>query len=100
MKKIKARITNYNNGASVKLPNRRITITENDKNEFYIQFKFADKVGDPNKPACEHVCLKSKVRQTTIKLSEEILESLIVAYTEYKKNQYFNKKYKDKTQAP
>ena len=96
MSKIKLKIKHYSNGASVKLPNRRVTVTENDKHEFYIQFKHADKNDDPNKPACEHICFKNKVRQTTVKISEEGMEAIVIAFMEYKKQQNLIKKHTNK----
>jgi len=96
MSKVKIKIKNYSNGASIKLPNRRVTVTENDKHDFYIQFKHADKNDDPNKPACEHICFKNKVRQTTVKISEEGMEAILIAFMEYRKQQELVKKHEDK----
>jgi hypothetical protein len=96
MGKLPLILKNYSNGASVKLPNRRVTVTENDKHEFYIQFKHADKNEDPNKPACEHICFKNKVRQTTIKISEEGMEAIVIAFMEYKRQQKLIKKHDGK----
>lgn len=96
MSNLPIKLKNYSNGASVKLPNRRVTVTENDKHEFYIQFKHADKNEDPNKPACEHICFKNKVRQTTVKVSEEGLEAIVITFMEYRKQQALVKKHEDK----
>lgn len=96
MSNTKLKIKNYSNGASVKLSNRKVTVSENDKNEFYIQFKHADNTEDPNKPACEHICFKNKVRQTTVKISEEGLEALVIAFLEYSKQKNIIKKHADK----
>lgn len=96
MSKFPLILKKYSNGASLKLPNRRVTVTENDKREFYIQFKHADKNDDPNKPACEHICFRNKVRQTTVKISEEGMEAIVIAFMEYKKQKALVKKHEDK----
>ncbi len=85
MSKENAKIKHYSNGSEVRLRNRKINVTETEKGDIIIQFRHADKLEDPNKPACEHHCHRGKVRQTTVKVSEVGMEALAIAIVEYMK---------------
>jgi hypothetical protein len=74
-------LNTYLNGAEVRSHNRKIGFRKKDK-EVVLYFRFADE--EPDKPACSHECLKGKVRQTVMKLSEEGMEELVYAWQQYK----------------
>jgi hypothetical protein len=76
----------YLNGSTMRSHNKAIHLyKDKDKEHFNILFRFADE--NPDTPACQHTCLKGKVRQTYLKLSEEAMEDLVRCYTEFKKLQ-------------
>jgi len=85
----------YSNGTVVKFKNRKISVIENKDGDIIIQFRHADKEKDPNTPACEHHCIRGKVRQSTIKVSEVGMEALTVALVEFIKLKAKQKKKKD-----
>jgi hypothetical protein len=80
---MKRGINTYLDGATVRLPNKRISFKETDKKTM-ISFQFA---GDeePDKPACGHKCHRGKVRDTFIQMSNEAMEALMIAYINYKR---------------
>lgn len=75
-------LTNYADGATIRLHNKRISFKETDKKTM-IRFDFADDEAD--KPACGHKCHKGKVRETFIQMSNEAMEALVYAYMNYKR---------------
>ena len=76
----------YLNGSTMRSHNKVIhLIKQRNEEHFSIVFRFADE--EPDKPACQHTCLKGKVRQTYLKLSEEAMEDLVRCYTAFKKLQ-------------
>jgi hypothetical protein len=82
------KITLFNNGVQTRLHNRKITLIQKE-DDFILEFLFADE--QANEPACEHSCLKGKVRMTKIKLSNEALEAMLFSYMEFKKNKKYKK---------
>ena len=72
----------YADGASVRLHNKRIVFAEED-GKTLINFRFADENAD--KPACRHLCHKGRVRDTSLKVSTEAMDALMVAYVRYKR---------------
>lgn len=82
MAKAKEGISVYNNGATSRRKNKKISLTATNDG-FLLNFAFAD--GQPDKPAV-HSCIKGKVRVSQIHLSEEALYDVCVLFMEYKKN--------------
>lgn len=80
---MKNNITQYKDGATVRLHNKRISFKETDEKTM-ISFQFAD-TNEPEKPACGHECHKGKVRDTFIQMSNEAMEALVFAYMNYKR---------------
>lgn len=78
----KKRITTYANGAEIRLHNRSIKFAEMDGG-FRLEFMSATENAD--QPASGHLCLRGKVRVTTLCLSNEALESLVVGYVQFQK---------------
>jgi hypothetical protein len=83
---MKKEITIYDNGASIRTNNKRIVFEEKD-GKILIQFSIAGD-SEPGKPACRHKCHRGKIRETTIMLSNEGMQSLVYAYLKYR--QRFN----------
>jgi hypothetical protein len=79
---MKDKLMIYNNGATVRLHNRRICFKETDDG-IHVRFDIVAK--DAEKPSCFHVCHKGKVRVTHIKISAEGMEYLVESYLIYKK---------------
>lgn len=86
--KKKRTVSIYQDGAVVRLNNKRITFVEKD-GKIAIQFKFA--TTNAEKPASAQVCHRGKVRETLIKLSDEAMDGLMYAYQEYKRKKLINK---------
>jgi predicted DNA binding protein len=86
-KNIKVKIKDYADAVVVKIPNKKIMVVErSDENgiSYFMNFKYADK--DADKPACTHKCHRGIVRETTVKVSEDGMDALIMAYIRYKRN--------------
>lgn len=78
------RIKIYTDGFSIRLKNRRCVIR--DINGFYfLEFCSFDNK-EANSPAVKHKCIKGKIRVSLIKLSDEFMEGLVLAFLNYKKN--------------
>lgn len=77
------RITTYSNGAEIRLNNRSIKFAEMDGG-FRLEFMSATENAD--QPASGHLCLRGKVRVTTLCLSNEALEALVVGYVQFQKD--------------
>lgn len=80
----KKTLIQYSDGATVRLHNKRISFKQTEEKTM-ILFDFADVNAET--PACLHKCLKGKIRQTFIQMSNEAMESLIYSYIDYKKRQ-------------
>ena len=74
----------YANGFIVRLENKRIEVEIDDKSGISVM-NFSTTIGDSSSPACSHLNIKNKIRQTTINLSVESLESIAEGYAYYKK---------------
>jgi hypothetical protein len=81
----KSELTIYNDGATARIHNRRLTMVEDPETKDVL-FRFQFATDGAEKPACSHETFKGKVRQTTIKLSEDAIKALITTYMEYKKS--------------
>lgn len=91
-KKTKVRVKEYADAVVVKIPNKKIMIVERSDengNSYFMNFRYFDK--DADKPACTHKCHRGKVRETTVKLSEDGMDALIMAYMRYKRNKQAKK---------
>lgn len=84
MKNRKNKLTYHPNAVVIRLHNKKIQIVEKD-NAVYLGFRFADE--DADTPACEHKCIKGKVRQTRMKLSLEVMEAISYSYFNLKQHQ-------------
>jgi hypothetical protein len=92
-KKMKVKIKDYADAVMIKIPNKKIMVVERsneDGNSYFMNFKYFDK--DADKPACTHKCHRGKVRETTVKVSEDGMDALIMAYMRYKRNKNIKKK--------
>lgn len=74
-------ITLFKNGAKVRAHNRQLGIVKVDG---YFVLEFLKATEDANDPSCSHDVFRNKVRCTQLAISEEGLEDLITAYTEFK----------------
>ena len=82
MKEKEPKMTTYPNATRTKWHNKSVMVFERD-GKFWIEFRYADEKAD--EPACRHRCLRGKVRQTTIHLSQDAIEYLMMTYIEHKK---------------
>lgn len=73
----------YDDGASARLHNRKVMLKEYE-DETLLIFQNAND-GNPEELATGHKCIRGKVRETQILLSNEALEALVIAYIEYQK---------------
>lgn len=73
----------YKDAVVARKHNKRISIVKSGDDEFLINSLFADK--DADKPACIHACYRGRVRETTVKVTAEFLDSLVTMWTLYKK---------------
>jgi hypothetical protein len=80
--KNKIRLRKWTNATQIRMNNKSVTFIE-DEDKFIVVFRTLDK--EPNKPSCKHDTIKNKIRQTTIKLSEEGIDMFIHSYLEMKK---------------
>jgi hypothetical protein len=81
----KSKLTLYNDGAEARIHNRRLLMSEDQETkDVVLRFQFA--TDDAESPACSHETFRGKVRQTTIKMSEDAIKALIAMYMEYKKS--------------
>ena len=71
----------FNNGAEIRLHNKRFGFTEKD-GSIICDFYFAD--SEPNKPAVSHHCIRGKIRVTKIKISVEAMDVLMMSWLRYK----------------
>ena len=76
----KESITQYLDGAVVRLHNRRLTFKE-EGDIIVIDFAVATK--DADKPSVLHRNIENKIRLTTLKLSKEGMTMLMYAYLEH-----------------
>jgi hypothetical protein len=88
MKNTKAKsIITHPNGAVARLHNKRISVVEmmiEGEKGIRIQFDFVDT--EAHMPAARHNCIKNKIRQTTINLSEASMEALVLSYVRYRES--------------
>jgi uncharacterized Fe-S center protein len=77
-------VTQYADGSIIRTHNKRIQFIENE-GKVVIKFDYA--TIDAEKPACKHVCHKGVIRETWIKISDEMMEELCIAYLRFKTNQ-------------
>ena len=84
--KIKS-LETWPNAVVTKLKNKKIEIWQSEKvnEKIFIKFRFATE--DADKPACLHNCIKGKVRETTLCLSKEAMEALVISYMKQRKEQ-------------
>lgn len=75
----------YTDGATVRLHNRRISFKQDEKS-IMIKFSFAE--ADAYRSACSHDCHRGKVRETNIKMTNEAMEALVLAFMNYKRAKY------------
>lgn len=75
----------YSNGATIRMHNKRISFKQDEKS-IVIGFSFAEE--NANTPACLHVCHRGKVRETSIKMSNEAMEALVLSFIQFKKKKY------------
>jgi hypothetical protein len=80
----KGKISLSKDGAVARLHNKRISFMAVG-DSILIVFQYADKEHDPNTPACAHKCHKGKIRETFVKISEDAMKSLVVAYISWRK---------------
>jgi hypothetical protein len=80
---MKNKLTIHKDGATIRLHNKRISLKEVD-GTIMVKFQFADE--NAEKSACYHKCYKGKIRETFIKMSDEVIEALLFAYVNYKRH--------------
>ena len=80
----RSRLVTYADGFEARFHNRRISmIQENETKSVNIRFDYATE--DFEEPACLHTANRG-IRTTQIKLSEEAMERLMIAWIEYKRS--------------
>lgn len=81
------KVNHYKNGFEIRLKNKKINFIE-EEGKVLIDFLFA--TDDAEDPACFHKCLKGKVRNTQIAISDEVMEALSYFYLHFKKRRQKN----------
>jgi hypothetical protein len=84
--KVQGKITLYNDGAVVKVKNRKVVLKKNN-DVFLVQFIIVD--GDV-RCRSTHKVLKGKAVVTSLKLSTEAVEGLAMAYFRLKNRSFEN----------
>lgn len=80
----RSRLATYADGFEARFHNRRITVHQpSDTKDVYIRMDYA--TSDFLLPACKHTANRG-IRTTEIKLSEEAMERLMIAWVEYKRH--------------
>lgn len=80
----RSRLETYKDGFVARFHNRRIfMLQESETNSVNIRFDYATE--DFEEPACLHTANRG-IRTTEIKLSEEAMERLMIAWIEYKRH--------------
>lgn len=82
----------YKNATSLKLKNRRITVSaDKSKDTVYVQFMIACEKEDADTPHFTHVNLRNKVAVTSLKLTREGAIALMIALNDELERIYDNK---------
>lgn len=80
------RIKWYGNGVAVRVHNKEIVVSssEQDPNAIILNFKSFD-AEDANRPAVLHQCHRGKVKETSLKLSDETMAIVVQMYLQKKR---------------